>query len=125
MTYTLRAHQALVEPLLRSGSAILWHDMRTGKTRAALHAYNQMLEAAEVRDLVVVTVASAKVTWQQEVLEMGLSIPTFILAGRKPIPPPDPLRAFPRIYIVNWEIFPKWVRTLKRLTHEQGRRFVL
>lgn len=129
MTYNLWPHQLQAEPLLTSGSAILWHEMRLGKTRSALHADNQLLNAGEVQDLIVVTVASAKATWRQEVAEMGLSIPVYMLSGQTKhvISPcsPDRLGNLPRIYVLNWEILPHWQRWLQHATYGSKRKFCL
>lgn len=132
MTYSLWPHQEAVESLLTGGSAILWHEMRLGKTRSALHAYNQLVNQGLVMDLVVVTVAMAKTTWRKEVEEMGLSIPVFTCYGQKnqdikPYGPNsvDPDGYIPRIYLLNWEILPEWRRFIQHNTTRQGRPFVL
>jgi SNF2-related domain len=116
-----------VEPFLRGGSAILWHEMRLGKTRSALHAYNQLLNEGLVDDLVVVTVATAKATWQSEVEEeMGLSIPVYTCFGQtnQQMKPRLLDERLPRIYVLNWEILPHWQRFF-HAQYKNGRRFCL
>lgn len=127
--YSLWNHQAQSAELLQSGSAILWHEMRLGKTRSALHAYNQLVEEDEVADLVVVTVAMAKATWRQEIEQMGLGIPSFTGSGQKRLQlQPNLLvmpQAMPRIFILNWEILPQWQRWIQQQTYKRGRKFIL
>lgn len=132
MTYSLWPHQAKTEPLLTSGSAILWHEMRLGKTRSALHAYNQMIKAGQVQDLIVVTVSMAKTTWSQEVQEMKLGIPVYTCFGQKHLEMKpgfpdeiDPQGHVPRIYVINWEILPQWQRWLQQQTYKRDRKYVL
>lgn len=110
-----------------SGSAILYWEMRTGKTRTALHAYNQLVNASEVQDLIVVTVATAKSVWPQEAEQMGLSIPVYVCYGQKnkEIHPCPPDHDLPRIYVVNWEILPDWQRWFYAQTRERKRKFCL
>lgn len=106
---------------------ILWWEMRTGKTRSALHAYNVLLNRGEVRDLVVVTVASAKMTWKKEAEAMGLGIPTSFLFGQSRKQAVPDLSQFPthvpRIFILNWEILPNWQQFIRDLAKTGG--FVL
>jgi superfamily II DNA or RNA helicase len=108
---------------------ILWQEMRTGKTRSALHAYNQLLNDGVVDDLVVVTVATAMETWRTEVEEMGLAIPLYTCYGqtRQRMRPELPGRRWeklPRIYVLNWEILPYWQKFF-HAQYKQGRRFAL
>ncbi len=130
MTYSLWPHQARSEPLLKGGSAILFHEMRTGKTRSALHAFNELTKEGKVLDLVVVTVAMAKQTWKQEVELMRLGIPVHVASGKKQLRlTPNLLETgeakVPRIFIVNWEILPQWQRWMQQQTTKRGRAFVL
>lgn len=129
MSYSLWKHQKAASDLLTSGSAILWHEMRSGKTRSALHAYNQLVEQGEVLDLVIVTVSMAKATWRQEIEQMGLSIPTYTAFGAKNVELRPALTTLlspiPRIFILNWEILPQWQRWLQQQTYKRSRPFIL
>lgn len=131
MSYSLYPHQTTGADWLSQGSGILWWEMRTGKTRTALHAYNQMVNRGEVQDLVVATVAMAKTTWQQEIEDvMDLRIPVGIGYGKtaqelQGWPSEGYPSAIPRIYIVNWEILPYWQNRLADLTFRGKRSFAL
>lgn len=98
--------------------------MRTGKSRAVLHAYNQLLNEGLVDDLIVVTVATAKATWRDEVELMELSIPTYTCSGQTRQQLTPTLLDAPRIYVLNWEILPHWQRFF-HAQHKKGRRFCL
>lgn len=120
MTYSLFAHQAAVEPLLNSGSAMLMWEMRTGKTRAVLHAFNEGLDRGGPSQLLVVTTRDGKVIFEDEAEQMGLDIPVFRLYGKErprvePLPDLESYPAYvPRIVTVNWEILVAWLPTLMR-----------
>jgi hypothetical protein len=105
---------------------ILWWEMRTGKTRSALHAYNQLLNRGEVCDLVFVTVATAMATIKQEVEEMGLGVPVYLCRGKtRQYTIPEKVHDTPRIYILNWEILPQWQRYFHRELYVGKRPFCL
>lgn len=129
MSYSLWKHQKDAANLLTSGSMVLWWEMRTGKTRAALHAFNQMVEQGRAVDLIVVTVSMAKATWKQEIEQMGLGIPVYTAFGAKNFALKPPLTvlpdSFPRIFILNWEILPHWQKWLQAQTFKRKRPFVL
>lgn len=106
--------------MLVRGSGVLWHEMRVGKTRTVLHAYNQLLNrrlAAGDRplDIVVVAPATALSVWPEEAEEMGLGLRFIRCSGTKastrkltPDPTGWPVWA-PRCYLINPELLPHWL----------------
>src|SRR5262249_61161621 len=113
MGYNLLPHQLKAEPLLTSGSAVLWWEMRTMKTRTILHAYNQLVDAGTISDLVVVASTTYRSVWKEEAEdEMKLGIPIVDLrttdvrkhSAKLSLPPPD----WPCIFILNPEILQHW-----------------
>lgn len=124
MSYPLFDHQAKVEPLLRRGSAILWWDMQTGKTRATLNAFDQLWQAGGPRRLVVICPAYARASWLNEMEVMGLGLPVSQLFGitRKEIrgsPLGDSLStsSIPSVVLASWDIVGAWRGELGRQAH--------
>lgn len=113
-------------PLLVNGSAILWWDMQTGKTRATLHAFDQLWQQhGGPRRLVVICPAYARATWLNEMEEMGLGLPVYQLFGiskRRIIGPSMgdaelPGSDIPSVVIASWDIVGSWLGTLVRQAH--------
>lgn len=126
MTYQLYPHQAKAAGLLAGGSAVLWWEMRTGKTRAVLHAYNELVLQGEVDDLVVVAPLTIRAVWKEEAEAMGLGIPILDLRGtvnRSARPAElaaNPMR-LPRIILINPELLSHWLPQLQAGLLKPGR----
>jgi hypothetical protein len=113
--YPLFMHQGKVEPLLRQGPAILWWDMQTGKTRAILHAFDQLWQQGGPRQLLVVCPAYARATWIEEAEKMNLGLPVRTLFGitkRKIVGLEQ--SDLPSITLVSWDTLNSWVPYLNR-----------
>lgn len=130
MSYTLFPHQAQARHLLSTSSAMLEWEMRVGKTRAALHAWDYMLDQGQALDLIVVTLKGVRMVWAEEMAEMGLFLPVWDVYGTNPAQtvhleedPGSFTASLPRMITLNWEILPHW--THKLLEMEKNRRFVL
>lgn len=128
MSYALFKHQADAAPLLMRGSAILWWDTQTGKTRAVLHAFDQLWQAGGPRHLIVVCPAYARATWVAELEEMGLALPVRQLFGvsrryvRDSLAPTarssapavtTNLVGLPHVSILSWDIVGAWEADLR------------
>lgn len=114
MTYDLLPRQREVEPLLLSGSAVLWWEMRLGKTRAVLNAFDSLWQEGGPRTLVVVAPEIAKTVWVKEAEEMGLQIPATRFFGRtRKDRRGETIEGLPRLLVVNWDILPAWVPELR------------
>lgn len=114
MSYSLFRHQAEAEPLLLGGSAMLWWEMRLGKTRAVLHSFSRLYEQGGPRLLVIVTEQIAKEVWLKEAQEMGLGIPVLLGFGTTGrtirVQPDDPIPAsVPRVLVINWALADAWL----------------
>jgi hypothetical protein len=122
-TYTLFKHQQDAEPLLTRGSAILWWDMQTGKTRATLHAFDRLWQSGGPRRLIVIAPAYARATWVNEMEEMGLGLPVSNLYGitkRKIVgdlvdPFADP--KLPSVVLASWDVVGSWLGPLLKQAH--------
>lgn len=103
--YTLFNRQKEVESKLMAGSMVLNWDMRLGKTRAVLHAFNRLTFQGGPRTLVVICPSIAKGVWQNEQREMGLELPTLVLDGiTKKRAAGVRVPGLPQMIIANWEI---------------------
>src|SRR6267378_244818 len=88
-----------------AGSMVLNWDMRLGKTRAVLHAFNRLTFQGGPRTLVVICPSIAKGVWQNEQREMGLELPTLVLDGiTKKRSAGLRIPGLPQMIIANWEI---------------------
>jgi hypothetical protein len=100
------------------GSAILWWDMQTGKTRATLHAFDQLWQSGGPRKLVVIAPAYARATWVNEIEEMGLGLPVSNLYGvtkRRVVGPlVDPFAdpKLPSVVLASWDVVGSWLGPL-------------
>jgi len=120
VSYQLWPWQDDSSELLVRGSGVLWHEMRVGKTRTVLHAYNRLLLAiAQCFDLVVVAPTTALSVWPEEAEAMGLDLPFVRLSGTKDktrrlrINGRDMMGSWPewapRVFLINPEILPYWL----------------
>lgn len=121
MSYDLFTHQSEAEPLLGRGSALLWWDMQTGKTRATLNAFDRLWQAGGPRHLIVFCPAYARATWVAEMEKMGLGLPVVTAYGiTKQRTDPSELSPIigslqiPRVTIVGWDIADAWAPRLLR-----------
>lgn len=122
--YHLFKRQAEVAEKLMAGSMVLNWDMRLGKTRAVLHAFERMTWNGGPRTLLVICPSIAKGVWEQEAREMGLEIPTLVLEGiKKKVSKGDHEPELPHMMILNWEIADAWLSELLALV--QSRQVVL
>jgi hypothetical protein len=104
---------------LERGSAICWWDMQTGKTRAALHAFDQLWQRGGAQTLIVVCPAYARATWLNEMEEMGLGLPVSQLFGIKarrvvgqPLRDPRGVPAVPSVVLCSWDVVGAWLGEL-------------
>lgn len=114
--YHLFKRQLEVEQKLLAGSAVLNWDMRLGKTRAVLHAFNQLTFKGGPMTCVVVCPSIAKGVWENENREMGLDIPMSVLDGitkKRSVSNAQP--GLPQLIILNWEIADAWLPELQEL----------
>lgn len=125
MSYTLFKHQAEAAHLLTSSSAMLEWEMRVGKTRAALHAWDVMLDRGQPMDLVVATLKGARAVWREEAEGMDVArLPWTNLFGTKPAWAEARHEVMlPRALTLNWEVLPAWRHQLVEM--ERGRKFIL
>jgi hypothetical protein len=79
--YTLFSRQKEVESKLMAGSMVLNWDMRLGKTRAVLHAFDQLAFRGGPSVAIIICPSIAKGVWENELREMGLALPGVILDG--------------------------------------------
>lgn len=96
---------------------MLFWQMRLGKTRTALAAFNTLYERGEANRLVVVTKAIGKEVWRKEAEEMGLGIPVILCYGREALhvrPEGFIPASVPRILVLNWEIAEAWLPVLEQ-----------
>lgn len=104
-SYNLFPRQLEVEPKLRGGSFTLNWDMRLGKTRACLHAFDKLWQAGGPRIAIIVCPSIAKGVWLEENAEMGLQLPTVKLDGiSRRRATGERIAGLPLLIIVNWEI---------------------
>lgn len=130
MSYALFKHQQDAAPLLMRRSAILWWDTQTGKTRAVLHAFDQLWQAGGPRHLVVVCPAYARATWVAELEEMKLALPVRNLYGVSRRYSVDSLRPgrvhvdqiradvpstpeLPHVSLLSWDVVGAWEADLR------------
>jgi hypothetical protein len=108
--YSLFAHQAAAEPLLSSGPAFLNWEMRTGKTRTILHAWDRLHGGAGgPKRLVIVCPHIARGVWKGELRAMGLGVPVLEVFGTENLRTRGQLVAgLPGIILVNWDILARW-----------------
>jgi hypothetical protein len=102
------------------GSFVLNWDMRLGKTRAVLHAFERLTWEGGPRTLLVICPSIAKGVWEQEAHEMGLELPTLVLDGitdKRAKGEHEP--ALPHMIILNWEIADAWLSQLLALVKSQ------
>jgi hypothetical protein len=120
VSYDLFNHQIAAEPRLLAGSALLWWDMQTGKTRACLHAFDQLWQTGGPRRLVVICPAYAKATWLNEMEVMGLGLPVLTLSGitKRRFDPMEPAlvleSGLPCVVITSWDVIDAWLPHLLR-----------
>jgi hypothetical protein len=127
LTYDLFPRQAAVEEPMLGGSFVLWWEMRLGKTRAVLNAFDKLWQPPfpGPQTLVVVCPEIAKAVWRKEAEEMGLELPTTTCYGIKNKSSIGSL-AFgwlPQVIVLNWELVEAWLPYLQEAL--KGRRFVL
>jgi SNF2 family DNA or RNA helicase len=114
--YHLFKRQLEIESKLLAGSAVLNWDMRLGKTRAVLHAFNKLTFQGGPMTCVVVCPSIAKGVWENENREMGLDIPTLVLDGiTKKRSTGVHVQNLPLLMILNWEIVDAYLPELQRL----------
>jgi hypothetical protein len=115
--------------MLARGSGVLWHEMRVGKTRTVLHAFNELLNQGRARDLVVVAPATIRAVWKEEAEEMSLDLTWIDVNGTKDATKrlsPDPAgwpEGIPRCYLLNPELLPHWLGWFQQ--HLETERFAL
>lgn len=121
MSYDLFTHQSNAEPLLGRGSALLWWDMQTGKTRATLNAFDHLWQSGGPRHLIVFCPAYARATWVAEIEKMGLGMPVVTAYGitKQRVDPVELSEiigfvSVPRVTIVGWDIADAWAPRLLR-----------
>ena len=103
--YRLFPRQSEVGPSLRAGPYVLNWFMRLGKTRACLHAFDQLWQTGGPSIMVVVCPSIAKGVWNAEQREMGLQLPTVKLDGKtNKRATGERIRGLPLLVMVNWEI---------------------
>lgn len=126
-SYPLFKRQADVQKRLAAGNLCLNWDMRLGKTRAALHAFERMTwEPDGPRNLLVVCPAIAKGVWEAEQYEMGLELPTVIHDGKTRLRSKGfAFNEVPQLTILNWEIADAWLERLTELMDQKKTVLVL
>jgi len=104
--YRLFPRQAEAERPLLAGSFVLNWDMRLGKTRACLHAFDRLWQTGGPKVCIVVCPSIAKgVWWHEQLIEMGLQLPTIKLDGTvNKRATGERIHGLPLLVIVNWEI---------------------
>lgn len=103
-----------------AGSMVLNWDMRLGKTRAVLHAFERMTWQGGPRTLLVICPSIAKGVWEQEAREMGLELPTLVLDGIKDKRSKGEHEPeLPHLMILNWEIADAWHEQLLALVRAE------
>ena len=103
-----------------AGSMCVNWDMRLGKTRAVLHAFNRLTFQGGPRTLVVICPSIAKGVWQNEQREMGLELPTLVLDGiTKKRAAGVRVPGLPQLVICNWEITDAHLPELQELFDEE------
>lgn len=114
--YGLFPRQAAVEPKLMAGSTCLNWEMRLGKTRACLNAFDKLWQAGGPSVAIVVCPSIAKGVWAEENHEMGLDLPTVILDGiTRRRATGERIAGLPLLLIVNWEIVDAHLAELQEL----------
>jgi hypothetical protein len=104
------------------GSALLWWDMQTGKTRAVLNAFDRLWQThPSIRHLIAFCPAYARATWQTEIEKMGLGLPVMTAYGitRQRIEPAElsesiGFTSLPRVTICSWDVADAWAPRLLR-----------
>lgn len=125
-SYHLFARQLEVAPKLLEGSYVLNWDMRLGKTRAVLHAFNQLTFGGGPMTCIVVCPSIAKGVWENENREMGLDLPTLILDGiSQKRARGVTASGLPRLIILNWEILDAHLPELLELVQRERAVLVL
>lgn len=116
MSYQLWPWQSDSSEILVRGSGVLNHEMRVGKTRTTLHAYNRLLVQRQQRfDLVVVAPSTVLSVWPEEAEAMGLDLRFVRCSGtkattRKLTPDPSGWPSWAsRVYLINPDILPHWL----------------
>jgi superfamily II DNA or RNA helicase len=113
---------------LSRGPALLWWDMQTGKTRAVLHAFDQLWQRrSDIRHLIVFCPAYARGNWYAEIADkMHLDLPILTAYGiTKQRMDPAGLSetigftTMPRVTIVGWDVADAWVYKLMKAAQGQ------
>lgn len=103
--YRLFPRQAEAEAPLTRGSFVLNWDMRLGKTRACLHAFDRLWQSGGPQIAIVVCPSIAKGVWSHEQADMGLQLPLIKLDGTtNKRATGERIHGLPLLIIVNWDI---------------------
>lgn len=118
--YRLFPRQAEAEGPLTGGSYVLNWDMRLGKTRACLHAFDRLWQAGGPKIAIVVCPSIAKGVWAHEQQDMGLQLPLIKLDGTsKKRATGERIHGLPLLIIVNWDIVDAHLPELLELVQKE------
>jgi superfamily II DNA or RNA helicase len=118
--YRLFPRQAEAERPLTGGSYVLNWDMRLGKTRACLHAFDRLWQAGGPQVAIVVCPSIAKGVWAHEQQDMGLQLPIIKLDGTvNKRATGERIRGLPLLLIVNWDIVDAHLAELLELVQRE------
>lgn len=118
--YNLFPRQAEVEPQLRAGSTCLNWEMRLGKTRACLNAFDKLWQTGGPKIAIVICPSIAKGVWAEENHEMGLDLPVVMLDGiTKRRAAGERIAGLPLLLILNWEIVDAHLAELLELVNRE------
>lgn len=118
--YRLFPRQVEAEASLRAGSFVLNWDMRLGKTRACLHAFDRLWQAGGPKIAIVVCPSIAKGVWAHEQQDMGLQLPLIKLDGTvNKRATGERIHGLPLLVIVNWDIVDAHLPELLELVQKE------